>query len=94
MIKEQPKYGPDSGDYYPLLMGREFLLGRFVLLLEFDNKDDGAVDGMQLIEKLNIDQYEPPLSENPFGRQALLVLRRRSTAMAHYIEHDNYARRC
>ena len=49
LIKEQPTYGPNSGDYYALLMGREFLPGRFVLFLDFDNKDDGAVNGMQLI---------------------------------------------
>ena len=67
LIKEQPKYGPNSGDYYALLMGREFLPGRFVLLLDFDNKDDGAVNGMQLIEKLNMDQYGAPCQKNPSG---------------------------
>ena len=46
LIREQPKYTANSGDYYALLMGREFLPGRYVLLLDFDNKDDGAVNGM------------------------------------------------
>ncbi len=45
LIKEQPKYDANSGDYYSLLMGREFLPGRFVLLLDFDNKDEGGVTG-------------------------------------------------
>ena len=67
LIKEQPKYGPNSGDYYDLLMGREFLPGRFALLLDFDNEDDGAVNGMQLIDKLNMDQYKAPCQKTPSG---------------------------
>jgi len=67
LIKEQPKYGPNSGNYYALLMGREFLPGQFVLLLDFDNKDDGAVNGMQLIQKLNMDQYGAPCQKTPSG---------------------------
>ena len=67
LIQEQPQYGPDSGNYYALLMGREFLPGRFVLLLDFDNKDDGAVNGMQLIKKLNMDQYKAPCQKTPSG---------------------------
>ena len=43
--KEQPKYNPNSGNYYASLMGREFLLGRFVLLLDFDNKGEGVSTG-------------------------------------------------
>ena len=48
-------------------MGREFLLGWFVLLLDFDNKDDGAVHGMQLVEKFNMDQYGAPRQKTPSG---------------------------
>jgi hypothetical protein len=73
LIKEQPKYVPNSGDYYALLMGREFLLGRFVLLLDFDNKDDGAVNGMQLIEKLNMDQYGAPCQKTSSGGKRYLL---------------------
>ena len=40
LITEQPKYNKGGGDYYALLMGREFLPGRFVLLLDFDNKEE------------------------------------------------------
>ena len=57
LITEQPKYHANSGNYYALLMGREFRPGRFVLLLDFDNKDEGGVNGMKLIEKLNMGQY-------------------------------------
>ena len=94
LIKEQPKYGPNSGDYYALLMGREFLPGRFVLLLDFDNKDDGAVNGMQLIEKLNVDQYGAPCQKSPLGWKTLPFLCRRSTKRANHIQNDNCVRGC
>ena len=72
LTKEQPKYTANSGDYYALLMGREFLLCRFVLLLDFDNKDDGAVNGMHLIKKLNMDQYGAPCQKTPSGGKRYL----------------------
>ena len=50
LITEQPKYGPGSGRYYALLMGREIRPGRFVILLDFDNKDEGSVNGMGSLE--------------------------------------------
>ena len=67
LITEQPKYHANSGNYYALLMGREFRPGRFVLLLDFDNKDEGGVSGMKLIEKLNMDQYGAPCQKTPSG---------------------------
>ena len=48
-------------------MGREFRPGRFVLLLDFDNKDEGGVNGMKLIEKLNMGQYGAPCQKTPSG---------------------------
>ena len=36
-------------------------------MLDFDNKDDGAVNGMQLIKKLNMDQYGAPCQKTPSG---------------------------
>ena len=67
LITEQPKYHANSGNYYALLMGREFRPGRFVLLLDFDNKDEGGVNGMKLIEKLNMGQYGAPCQKTPSG---------------------------
>ena len=67
LTKEQPNHGPNSGNYYALLVGREFILGRCALLLDFDNKDDGAVNGTQLLEKSNMDQQGAPYQKTPSG---------------------------
>ena len=37
-ITKQPKYGSNAGEYYTLKMGTEFKPGRWVVLLDFDNK--------------------------------------------------------
>ena len=56
-IKEQINYSSKSGDYYSLLMGREFKPGRRSILLDFDNKaDETSHTGRELVEKLNMDQ--------------------------------------
>ena len=49
------------------MMGREIRPGQFVVLLDFDNKDKGGVNGMKLIEKLNMDQYGAPCQKTPSG---------------------------
>ena len=41
-IEKQPRYTQWSGDYYSLLMGREFQSGRSAILFEFDNKAEGT----------------------------------------------------
>ena len=65
-IKEQPKYNKGSGDYHALLMGREFRPGRFVLLLDFDNKEEeGSENGMKLLEKLKMDSRGAPCQKTP-----------------------------
>ena len=46
-ITEQPKYGPNAGDYYTLKMGTEFKPGRWAVLLDFDNKTEGNVKKME-----------------------------------------------
>jgi len=67
-IEEQPTYGKGSGDYYSLLMGREIKLGRFVILLDFDNKEDeGSRTGLELAEMLDMDQYGAPKQKTPSG---------------------------
>ena len=41
-ITKQIDYASGSGNYYSLLMGREFKPGRWSLLLDFDNKAEEA----------------------------------------------------
>ena len=67
-IKEQQTYNKGSGDYYALLMGREFRPGRFVLLLDFDNKEEeGSENGMKLLETLKMDSRGAPCQKTPSG---------------------------
>ena len=67
-IKEQINYSSKSGDYYSLLMGREFKPGRWSILLDFDNKDDEtSQSGLVLAKKLNMDQYDAPKQKTPSG---------------------------
>ncbi|MFM7981936.1 MAG: hypothetical protein ACKPKO_21715, partial [Candidatus Fonsibacter sp.] len=41
-ITKQIDYESGSGQYYSLLMGRQFKPGRWSVLLDFDNKSDDA----------------------------------------------------
>ena len=68
-IKEQINYSSKPGDYYSLLMGREFKPGCWSILLDFDNKaDDVSQSGVVLAkEKLNMDQYDAPKQKTPSG---------------------------
>ena len=51
-LEKQPTYKNGDGRYYSLLMGRELKPGRFVLLLDFDNKeDDTSNNGLELLKK-------------------------------------------
>ena len=68
LISQQRNYNENSGNYYALLMGRQIKPGRWVLLLDFDNKEeDGSVNGLELIKKLNMDQYRAPCQSTPSG---------------------------
>ncbi|MFM7982925.1 MAG: hypothetical protein ACKPKO_26735, partial [Candidatus Fonsibacter sp.] len=65
-IKEQTNYGSNSGDYYSLLMGREFKPGCWSILLDFDNKaDDASRSGTDLAKMLNMEQYDAPKQKTP-----------------------------
>ena len=67
-IQEQPVYKPGSGEYYSLLMGREFKPGRYIILLDFDNKVDlESKNGLELAKLLNMDQYKAPKQTTPNG---------------------------
>ena len=49
-------------------MGREYKPGRFAVLLDFDNKEEGnAKNGLLLAEKLKLDQYKAPKQKTPSG---------------------------
>ena len=65
-ITEQPKYNKSSGDYYFLLMGREYQPGRWAILLDFDKKTEGPVkSGVDFAKMLNMDQYGAPKQLTP-----------------------------
>ena len=67
-IVSQPSYGKGDGKYYSLLMGREIKPGRFVILLDFDNKaDETSKSGLELINLLNIDERGAPEQSTPSG---------------------------
>ena len=67
-ITKQIAYNQNSGKYYSLLMGREFKPGRWAVLLDFDNKVEGeSRNGLELVEKLNMNQYQAPCQTTPSG---------------------------
>ena len=69
IITKQAAYTSSSaGKYSRLLMGREFRPGRWSILLDFDNKaDEACQSGLDLINKLNMDQYDAPKQSTPSG---------------------------
>ncbi|MFM7985723.1 MAG: bifunctional DNA primase/polymerase [Candidatus Fonsibacter sp.] len=49
-------------------MGREFKPGRWSILLDCDNKaDEASHSGLDLVKKLNMDQYDAPKQKTPSG---------------------------
>jgi hypothetical protein len=49
-------------------MGREFKPGRFAVLLDFDNKaDETSKSGLDLMDLLDMDQYDAPKQYTPSG---------------------------
>ena len=49
-------------------MGREFKPGRWSILLAFDNKaEETTRSGLDLVKKLNMDQYDAPKQKTPSG---------------------------
>ncbi len=49
-------------------MGREFILGRWAILLDFDKKEEGdSQSGLKLVKKLNMDQHGAPKQLTPWG---------------------------
>ncbi|MFM7982495.1 MAG: hypothetical protein ACKPKO_24555, partial [Candidatus Fonsibacter sp.] len=68
IIVSQPVYSPSTGNYYSLLMGREFKPGRWSILLDFDNKAEETTHSvLDLVKKLNMDQYDAPKQKSPSG---------------------------
>ena len=67
-ITKQPTYSSSAGEYYSLLMGREFRPGRWSILLDFDNKaDEASHSGLDLIKQLSMDQYDAQKQKTPSG---------------------------
>jgi hypothetical protein len=67
-IERQPEYKKGDGAYYSLLMGREVKPGRFVILLDFDNKEDeDSHNGLTLAKLLKMKQYKAPEQSTPSG---------------------------
>jgi len=67
-LEKQPIYKKGDGRYYSLLMGREFKPGRFVILLDFDNKEDEtSKNGLELIRKLKMNKRGAPKQSTPSG---------------------------
>ena len=65
-LEKQPEN--QKGRYYSLLMGREFKPGQYAVLLDFDNKaDETTKSGLDLMAKLNMDQYKAPKQKTPSG---------------------------
>ncbi|MFM7983282.1 MAG: hypothetical protein ACKPKO_28570, partial [Candidatus Fonsibacter sp.] len=73
-----------------MLRGREFKPGRWSILLDFDNKaDEASHSGLDLVNKLNMDQYNAPKQKTPSKRFPLHILRRCPTKGAYHITHYN-----
>jgi hypothetical protein len=67
-LTEQKKYGKYAGRYYSLLMGREYQPGKYLMLLDIDNKTEGeTLNGLQFMKLLNLDQYQAPKQSPPSG---------------------------
>ena len=67
-IEKQIEYKKGDGKHYSLLMGREIKEGRWVVLLDFDNKEDeNTKSGLELAKKLKMDDYEAPKQFTPSG---------------------------
>ena len=67
-LENQPSYSKGDGKYYSLLMGREFKPGRFVILLDFDNKqDENSKNGLELLETLKMNERGAPKQSTPSG---------------------------
>ena len=65
-IQKQIEYKAGAGKFYSLLMGREIKPGRFVILLDFDNKVEGeSRSGLDLAKKLKMDNYNAPKQTTP-----------------------------
>ena len=79
LISQQRNYNENNGDYYALLMGREFKPGRWVLLLDFDNKEEnGSKHG----------SIQGPVPENTLGWLSLPFLCRHLPAKTNYIKNN------
>ena len=88
-IEEQINYKSGSGDYYYLLMGREFKPGQWSILLDFGNKaDETSRNGRDLADKLNMDQYNAP-KQNTLPGGSITYSTSIATKGAYQLTHDD-----
>ena len=67
-IRTQKQYKKDDGKYYSLLMGVEYQTGKWLMLLDLDNKtDEASKNGKELIDLLNLDDCDAPKQFTPSG---------------------------
>ena len=67
-IRKQKQYKKDDGKFYSLLMGVEYQPGKYLMLLDLDNKEDEtSKNGKDLIALLNLDDYDAPKQSTPSG---------------------------
>ena len=63
---EQVEYGKGGGNYYSLLVGREYKPDQYAVLLDVDNKDEGDVrHRLKLAAALHMYQYDAPRQHTP-----------------------------
>ena len=89
-IEEQENYARGSGKYYSLLMGRQFQQGRWSILLDFDNRaDETSQSGLELVDKLNMDQYDAPEQNTPSGGLHYIFYVDAQQKGAYQVTHDD-----
>ena len=56
----------EAGNFYGLLLGRVYQPHKNAILLDFDNKVEGETQcGKNLVDELNMDQYDAPKQVTP-----------------------------
>ena len=76
-LQTQPAYRKQDGKYWSLIMGREYQPGKFLMLLDLDNKSDAtSKNGKALIDLWNLDDCDAPKQTTPSGGVHYLFLGR------------------
>ena len=94
-ITKPPTYSSSAGDYYSLLMGREFKPGRWSILLDLNNKaEETTHSGLELVKKVNMDQYDAPKQKTlSGGLHYIFYVEAQQKRSDHLVHHDNVSGR-